>query len=249
MPAIAETLHLDENSIRPEELSTSTLMRELNLQAKPAWVLRKLMNALEGKRQAKGLGWSRLWNKNGLNIFRSHVHHIAEDEDLLGPVKLFVASALSKETEVYWQFASDLLSDPTLMAFTFYHNYQAEGFQYEGLTVSFGRRVPGDPTKRDRLDLILEDRRMDGRVDGQLDQFRIFVCPWAEYQNGRRHLALTSEGMASDALKPAQELYWDCVRKHNQWKESEGRQWSHWSQRYIDYFGPRSFIPGGTSFN
>ena len=45
-----------------------------------------------------------------------------------------------------------------------------------------------------------------------------------------------------------QSSYRQCVDHYNQWKTEEGRQWSHWSVRYIDYFGPRGFIPQGSSF-
>jgi len=58
-----DTIHLDETSIQPSELSISTLMREIGLQSRPHWLLVKMMNALERKRQAKGFGWSRAWNK------------------------------------------------------------------------------------------------------------------------------------------------------------------------------------------
>ncbi len=242
-------MRLDEHSIRPEELSAGTLMREINLQARPAWLLRKLMNALEGKRQAKGLGWSRPWNKTGLNVFRSHSHIHSEDGAVLGPVMKFVTDALAGAPQVYRQFAVDLLADPSLMAFTFYHNREDADTQFEGLTISFGRRVPLDSSKRDRLDLILEDQRIQGRVDGLVDRFRIMVCPWEEYRNDRQHLAMTSESRPSETLLAAQDVYEVCVRKYRDWRESEARQWSHWSQRYIDYFGPRRFIPAGTSFN
>ena len=39
-----DTIHLDETSIEPSELSISTLMREIGLQSKPHWLLVKMMN-------------------------------------------------------------------------------------------------------------------------------------------------------------------------------------------------------------
>lgn len=48
------------------------------------------------------------------------------------------------------------------MAFTFYHNHWLGEDRFEGLTLSLGRKVPGDKTKRDRPDPILEDKLAGG---------------------------------------------------------------------------------------
>lgn len=50
-----DTLKLDDNSIDPQELSMPVLAREIVLQRRPNWLLVKMMNALEEKRQRKGL--------------------------------------------------------------------------------------------------------------------------------------------------------------------------------------------------
>jgi hypothetical protein len=150
--------------------------------------------------------------------------------------------------EKYQAFASELLADPSLMLFTFYHNHDSGTAQHEGLTLSFGRKVAADPSKRDRLDLILEDRRVNGRVDGRLDRVRLYICPWSEYQHDKAHFAFELSDPAADLMPAAQSLYESCVRHYHNWKGDETRQWSHWSARYIDYFGPRSFIPVGSSF-
>jgi hypothetical protein len=244
-----DTLSLDADSLRPDELSMPALMRELNLQKKPSWLLVKLMNALEQKRQRKGLGWSRAWNKYGLTVFRTHTQRVAEDADYIVPVAATVNHFLGDAESVYRDFVADLLNDPSRMAFTFYHNNSTEdGRQYEGLTVSIGRKVPGDLTKRDRLDLILEDQRVGGAVDGRVDRLRLYVCPWGTYGLDRRFHLCERNAFTPEELGVVQATYQQCVRHYNQWKTEESRQWSHWSVRYIDYFGPRGFIPQGSSF-
>ena len=249
MNATTATLSLDSESISPDELSLSALMRELNLQKRPSWILSKLMNALEKKRQARGMGWSRPWNKIGLNVFRTHTQDTNEDADYFSCLKPLINSLLQEAPVAYREFAEELQIDSKLMVFTFYHNHDIDGIQYEGLTLSLGRKVESDPSKRDRLDLILEDRRVDGRVDGLIDRLRLYVCPWSEYQNDKRHFALDIYCSGEALKQEAQAFYEESVRRYHKWKDDEDRQWSHWSASFIDYFGPRSFIPVGTSFS
>ncbi len=242
-------LELDETSLDPSDLSLPALMRELNLQQRPSWLLAKLMNALEKKRQAKGLGWSRAWNKYGLTVFRTHTQDISTDADYFAPLSPMVTRFLADAPACYQDFAAGLLADPERMAFTFYHINTAEnGRQYEGLTLSLGRRVTDDKTKRDRLDLILEDEREDGRVDGMVDRLRLYICPWSAYGPDRSFHLCERTVLPADELRLAQECYQRCVAKYHEWKSDESRQWSHWSARYIDYFGPRQFIPQNSSF-
>ncbi len=242
-------LTLDATSLPAEDLSLPALTRERSLQHRPNWLLRKLMNALEHQRAVKGLGWSRAWNKYELNIFRTHLQDPLHDQEYFAPLTPLLERILPAAPLEYQAFASDLLADPTLIVFTFFHNHATAEAQHEGLTLSFGRAIPGDPGKQDRLDVILEDRRIDGQVDGQVDRFRIYVCPWSEYQNNHTHFALELQDFTMDTFAPAQALYENCVRHYHLWKGEESRQWSHWSARYIDYFGPRSFIPAGSSFS
>lgn len=245
----SDLLALDAGSIAPEQLSVPALMRELNLQNRPSWVLVKLMNALEQKRQRKGLGWSRAWNKYGLTVFRTHIQRVEEDQDYFEPLLPLLNSLLACASTDYRDFVEDLLNDPGRMAFTFYHNHTTEnGRQYEGLTVSLGRKVPSDRTKRDRLDIVLEDQRENGRVDGRVDRLRVYVCPWATYADGRRFFLADRAAMDGSDDERVQAFYQRCVDRYHVWKNDESRQWSHWSVRYIDYFGPRTFIPQGSSF-
>jgi hypothetical protein len=238
---------LDGESMALEELSIPALTREIALQQRPNSLLVKMMNTLEAKRQKKGLGWSRAWNKYGLNVFRTHISQRENDTAYLAPVLDFVQSFLGPSDIAQASFVKELLADPNLMAFTFYHNSERDGCQYEGCTLSLGRKRPEDKTKRDRLDIILEDERIGGRVDGVVDSLRIFVCPWFMYQHKEFHLVDVCDFSDDDHLA-CQDMYDHCTKHYHVWKGMEERQWSHWSVKYIDYFGPRSFIPQGSAF-
>lgn len=247
-PPAPPVLSLDDASLDPERLSMPALMRELTLQKKPSWLLVKLMNALERKRQAQGLGWSRAWNKYGLTVFRTHIEPEGGAGNLARLMPL-VEHCLAGAPPVYLSFVRDLLGDPARMAFTFYHNHTTgDGRQYEGLTLSLGRKVPSDSTKRDRLDVILEDERKAGQVDGVVDRLRVYVCPWSTYGRDRSFHLHEAANPAAEEHRLAQALFEDAVGQYNRGKSDEGRQWRHWSVRYIDYFGPREFIPQGSSF-
>lgn len=242
-----QTILLDSESISIDELSMPALKHEINLRKRPNWLLVKMMNALEKKRQRKGLGWSRAWNKYGLNVYRTHICDVQEDSEYLDPIAPFLESYLSRPPAPYAEFIKDLFSDPMRMAFTFYHNHDDGESQYEGLTLSLGRKVVEDRTKRDRIDIILQDKRVNGAVDGQVDRVRVYICPWVTYSDKEHHCVDSSE-FSKDEHRLVQDLYDHAVRYYHRWKGEEERQWSHWSVRYIDYFGPRSFIAQGSSF-
>ena len=242
-------MSLDSASLKPDDLSVPALMREFTLQRRPAWLLIKLMGVLEHRRQVKGVGWSRPWNKTGLTIFRTHVHDIERDADFFPSAYAVLDNFLADSPAEYREFVADLLADPRRMAFTFYHNHKDEsGRQFEGLTLSLGRVVNSDATKRDRLDLILEDLREEGRVDGMVDLLRIYVCPWSKYRAGRAHHQVTLTEPTTNQLISIQPMYMDCVTRYHAWKSDAARQRSHWSERYTEYFGARNFIPQHSSF-
>ncbi len=237
-------LTLDSQSIDPNSLSKETLTRELNLKKRPLKVLRMIMNTLESKRQKKGLGWSRSWNKIGFNVFRTHLNNLETDRNYLAGLFELVLSQIPEEDSLYRDFAKDLFADPSLMVFTFYHNHETDSNEFEGLTISLGRKVPDDKTKRDRIDIILEDKRENGSVDGRLDGVSLYINPWAQHQGGE-HLLLEYDETIPEAF---QGVYRDSVAYYHTWKKEESRQWVHWSVQYIEYFGSRTFIPEGSSF-
>lgn len=241
-------LSLEEGSIDPRQLSLGTLVHEINQHNKPAWVLRLLMNALEKKRMEKGLGWSRPWNKYGLNIFRAHKHQWPNDNELFNSIGAVLQIVLKDASEAYRVFAQELLLNPLKMAFTFYHNHRSDGGDYEGITLSIGRKVIADPTKRDRLDIILEDLKISDQVDGKLDKIRIYINPWDG--NKKDSIFVFEQDVKEDLVFPTEffDLYQKGIEFYNRYKNEKERQWSHWANRYIDYFGPRTFIPKGSQF-
>ncbi len=242
------TLELDAESMRAEELSMGTLIRELTIKKRPAWLLTRMMSALETERQKRGLGWSRPWNKIGLNVFRTHKVMPAQDAAYLGDVAAFLMSFMPGLPAASGAFARELMADPGLMAFVFYHNHHDASGEHEGMTISLGRKCASDPGKRDRLDIILEDRREHGAVDGAVDRLRIYACPWSEYGISRTPQLYTETAGASLNTDLRQSFYRRQVEAYRFWREEPQRQWSHWSTDYIDYFGPRSFIPLRSSF-
>ena len=169
------------------------------------------------------------------------------DSDYAAPILPFIRDFVGSIDGPYHGFIEDLLGDPQCMLFTFYHNNETDGRQYEGITLSLGRKVERDKSKRDRLDLIIEDARYEGGVDRNIDRVRAYICPWETYENKDFHLTERTE-FADAQKEAAQRLYEHAVSYYHQWKDDEARQWSHWSTRYIDYFGPRKFIPQGSSF-
>jgi hypothetical protein len=241
-------LKLDDQSLDVSALSMPALTREICLQAKPNWLLRRLMNALESKRQAAGMGWSRSWNKVGLTIFRAHTADLCKDADYFAALHPLVDRLLARLDDEYRAFGQELIADTHTMSFSFYHNAGQEpgaDTQYEGVTIGFGRRAAGEPSKRDRLDLILEDRREGGGVDGVVDRVRLVVCPWHEYREKRFAMVEQQGHFASGDVADA---YRAAVGAYNEWKGEPRRQFLHWSYQYIDYFGPRQFIPLQSSF-
>ncbi len=214
-----------------ETLDAAALTREIVRRKRPPAILRGLMTALEGIRQAQGLGWSRPWNKYGMTVFSSHVLDPQVDRDVVDAARVLVGEDA---------FAKGLLDDPALMMFAFYHDRVVGDVQFEGLTLSFGRRLPKDRTRRDRVDIVLEDRWEDGNVDGHVDLARVYINPWSEWKTR----AVDLREVDAARLQP---LYSDSIAHFQSWKSIPERQWSHWSTEYIDYFGPRTSIPAGST--
>jgi hypothetical protein len=239
-------LELETGSLSASELSMGTLMREINLRNKPSRILQMLMGHLENKRMEKKLGWSRPWNKVGVTTFRTHKIRIQEDTRFLEKIRKTLMPVLVQIGENYLNFAREFLSDPNLMAFVFYHNRQQGLDWYEGVTLSFGRRVPSDRNKRDRIDLILEDKRENGKVDNLPDRIRIIVNPFSNWL--KDEVSLSEFAHREEAGTVWDGLFNESVKLYGTWKDEPDRQWEHWAIRYIDYFGPRGSIPVGSSF-
>lgn len=238
-------LELDAESLDPSDLSMGALMREINLRRRPPVLLRYMMNALENKRQKKLLGWSRPWNKKGMTVFRSHGHEAGQDAVFMEYLQSVFWRSCPDLPSPFRGFAESLWADPARMAFTFFHNDEDAGNEYEGLTLSLGRKVPGDKTKRDRIDFILEDLRTSEGVDQQPDRVRIIVNPFSEWAEGR---LWAREWTGREQASDFKDLYSEALGMYRQHRDDPDRQWNHWAFRYIEYFGPRSFIPRGSAF-
>jgi hypothetical protein len=200
------------------------------------------------QREKRGTGWTRPWNKAGMTVFQVHTHDPAADEGYFQMLLPLLDRALVRASPAYRDFVVELLQDPSLVALTFYHNREDDGRQYEGLTLSLGRVVPKEPSKRDRVDIVLEDEREHGSVDGLVDTVRVYVCPWFTYGHNRNyHL---SEGFAArgDAFRVVQEVYQRCISRFHSCKHPADLNGTHWSHRYVEHFGPRQFVPQGSSF-
>jgi hypothetical protein len=87
---------------------------------------------------------------------------------------------------------------------------------------------------------VLEDRWEDGKVDGKVDLARVYINPWSEWKTRAVDLREVEAGSV-------QSLYTQSVANFHAWRSLPQRQWSHWSTDYIDYFGPRTSVPVGTS--
>jgi hypothetical protein len=240
-----ERLELDAGSLDPAELSMGALTREINLRVKPNALLRMMMGSLEKKRQAKKLGWSRPWNKTGMTVFRSDRFDLASETDLArawGNGLLDASAGMPRE---YRDFVLDLWDDASRMAFAFYHNQSESGREYEGLTLSLGRKIPDDKSKRDRIDIVFGDLRRAGAVDRIPDWVRIYVNPFSAWKSGEMWSISLKGG---DIPEPLLGLYGMALDAYRRNGEMPDRQWNHWAFRYIDYFGPRTFIPRGSAF-
>lgn len=242
---------LDPGSIDPSALSMGTLMRELNLRKQPPAILRKLMNALEAQRIARKLGWSRPWNKEGMTLFHALHLDAAENIGLIAKAQELLLPVLT-DVPLYSEFVKDLLADPHLMVYLFCHNHRHDGDLHEGLTLGFGRRVPQDSGKRDRIDIVLEDQVHGKGVDGLIDRVRVYVNPWFDHRYDR--LFKSQIDMNNASIQPGaggegwQSLYDGILQTYGRQKDNPASQFEHWSIRYIDYFGARDHIPQGTRF-
>ena len=66
-----------------DEAGYRVAMTTLSKQNRPPIVLRLLMQAFEAYRQARRIGWSRPWNKYGINTFQSFRLRFPADTDLI----------------------------------------------------------------------------------------------------------------------------------------------------------------------
>ncbi len=230
-------------SIETEDQYRSAVM-QLDQDKKPTFLLRLLMNALESYRQARKMGWSRPQNKYGLTVFHSFRLDRSDDRPL---IDLVMKACLTEFTELdgaAGQYIRGLLEDPCLMGFIFVHDCLEEGTRYEGMTFSFGRVATGQARHRDRFDLILESEVSNGSSQG-LSRVRAYVDPFMSPIRKNPARVFIHE---SPRVTEAQELFLKGAETYALWQGDADRAWQHWTQRYINYFGPRTRSVGNSFF-
>jgi hypothetical protein len=223
-----------------DETTYQAAMRTLGNQDRPPAILRFLMGAFESYRQSRKIGWSRPWNKYGINTFLSFKLDFPRDADLIERARAVLADEAGAMPGAARNFVDDLFADGNLMGFIFMQEYSEDGRRYESVTLSFGRKT--QKRYRDRLDLILE-APIAGSTVGAFSRLRLFVDPYAEqkepiWQNTFE--AVSSEN-AADLFRHLGDLSW-------QWAGDKTRIWDHWTSRYIDYFGPRQWSLDDSNF-
>jgi hypothetical protein len=207
------------------------------------WILRALMGAIERYRQGRKMGWSRSQNKVGLQVFRSFKLDPRQEAELVAAALACLDQAFPSLPRAERDFVSELCADPGLMFFVFVHDLEEEGRRFEGVTLSFGRRVKNANRFRDRFDLIL-DVPVVGDVAAGLGRVRAYVDPFrtpiAEHPPARH-----------DCVSPpilAQQLLQIVAQRYPRLCREPGYAWSHWSHQFIDYFGARVAEPRETWF-
>ena len=224
-----------------DEAGYRLAMATLNKQNRAPVVLRLLMGAFEAYRQARRIGWSRPWNKYGINTFQSFRLRFPADSTLIDLARAVLDADCPDMPENADSFIQELLSDPELMGFIFVHEFEKEGQRFEGATLSFGRKT--GRRYRDRLDLIVE-APIDGGSIGALSRLRIFIDPYRGIKPPLWESALDASTSA-----PAASLYAELGRLSHDWAHDADKLWDHWTSRYIDYFGPRRWPLSNTPFH
>jgi hypothetical protein len=136
----------------------------------------------------------------------------------------------------------ELLLDPNrLMGFMFVQETTNEdGSRYEGINISLGR--VNTKRYRDRLDIIIESQIVDERSQGA-SRLRVYVDP---YDKDRKPPLWTYQ---SDTIEDStREQFEDLAALSWEWADHPERVWSHWTSKYIEYFGPRQWNPLRTYF-
>ncbi|MGR9105419.1 MAG: hypothetical protein ACU843_00660 [Gammaproteobacteria bacterium] len=215
----------------------------------PEVLLRRLMQALENYRGSRKIGWSRPWNKVGVRNFQSF-RLSPEDNDLQRAACALLdleCAAIPKDARAFLDELLYRQSAP--MGFVFLTEVEDGEERFEGAVLSYGRIHEGNRRFRDRCDILLESKIVDG-VSVGLSRIRIFVDPY----RGPSLDPLWSATIDSPETPTGSELFEQIARLSSEWGNIPTRRWSHWVMEYIDYFGPRQwslrssfFCPGEPS--
>jgi hypothetical protein len=224
------------NEISPDIRTESeyiAVRATLSRQNRPAKLLKLLMNAFEGYRQARKIGWSRPWNKAGMRTFLAFRLDRERDADLLTRAAAVLADELTTASTQVHDFCAQLLADPQLMIFAFFSEYEEKGISYESMTLSLGRIHAQARRHRDRADLVFDAQVHNQQTQG-LTRLRFFVDP---YEKGREPLLTTA--VQHPLRESSHRLFLELAQLAREHGSDPNYIWDHWTSNYIDYFGPR----------
>ncbi|MBD3669221.1 MAG: hypothetical protein HUJ29_00465 [Gammaproteobacteria bacterium] len=224
----------EENLKLKNESDYQKALETLSKASQPPAILCLLMRAFERYRAARKMGWSRPWNKYDLLNFQSFRLRPHDDRSLIDLGQRVIRDNFSDIPDTALSFMDELLSDNELMGFVFCHEYNSDGRNWEGATLSVGRKV--QRRYRDRLDILVESEVCDSKSIG-LSRLRIYIDP---YRDGVRE-PLWQDHKTLELSRSAQELFEQLSEISWQWAQDETRRWDHWTSRYIDYFGERQY--------
>lgn len=203
-----------------------------------------LMNALERYRQARKMGWSRAQNKEGVTTFESFELQLPEDRALIGRAISVLDTDTPLGSAKLRDFVADLIRDHRLRCLVFVQDVIEETGTFESATVSLGRVSSVSRRFRDRLDIIV-DRRISNGVAGNVERVRTYVDPFELPIHEHPAVELRCSAPSASALA----LFGQLERFYGDHAgQPSSRQWRHWTQDYIDYFGPRTQPVLGTAF-
>lgn len=209
-------------------------LQQMEGRARPPVLLTALMGILESYRARQRMGWSRPQNKEGVRTFKTLVPTAGAMAEIAERSYNLLHNREMKVSAESFRYVEDLLIDPALMGFMFFHDMEEDDRNFEGVTLSFGRRTGNRRRFRDRLDVILEAEVLHGVSQG-FARLRVFIDP---YDGGGER----TEIIRRDALfapEAARELFIMAEEFYSAWRDIPERQWMHWTQEYVEYFGSR----------
>jgi len=237
-------MHDFENEIKTDS-EYKSIYQLLTFKSFPNTILCKVMNVFEKYRMNHKYGWSRPWNKENLTIFKSFRWYPFEDEDIYILVVQFLLQNINIFDENSEDFVRDLLNDRKIQAFMFFHDSNSHNSNFEGITISLGRISSRGSRFRDRVDIILEANVCNKISSKKLDKVRIISDPYLGSKKFPNPIFITDKDIKNFQL--LEKLLEISINKFLHWKGSE-REWHHWSQKYIYYFGERKNEPINSLF-
>jgi hypothetical protein len=225
----------------------SSIYQTLTVRNLPTAILSTMMKVFEKHRISKKIGWLRPWNKDNLIIFKNFRWYPTEDKDLFDLVSKFLLQNISLFDENYEDFIRDLLNDRRTQGFLFYHDnlFVLEKLNFEGITISLGRMYSKGSRYRDRIDIIMESNIFDSISSQKSDRIRVYIDPYLSTNKFPLPLYINHSEIKN--IQQFYNLHGLIIEKYHLWRNSE-REWFHWSQKYIRYFGERKNIPINTLF-